>query len=134
MRIDTPPFKQRTVYAHDVSHREGVCVWPALPVRYVLRSYGVSHRQVGCVCGVQGGVCVWPCTPPCKLRIRRISQGVCGVCMASPPCKQRTVFVWRISQGGLCACGWLGMQEGGVQWVGGALARYRGVAAVQVGR
>ena len=76
MRIDTPPFKQRTVYAHDVSHREGVCVWPALPVRYVLCSYGVSHRQVGCVCG---------------------------------------------------------MQEGG-QRVGDALARYRGVAAVQVGR
>jgi hypothetical protein len=55
VRIDTPPFKQRTVYAHDVSHREGVCVWPALPVRYVLRSYGVSHRQVGCVCGMQEG-------------------------------------------------------------------------------
>ena len=55
MRIDTPPFQQRTVYAHDVSHREGVCVWPALPVRYVLCSYGVSHRQVGCVCGMQEG-------------------------------------------------------------------------------
>ena len=75
MRIDTPPFKQRTVYAHDVSHREGVCVWPVLPVRYVLCSYGVSHRQVGCVCGMQ--------------------EGAAG---------------------------------------GDALARYRGVAAVQVGR
>ena len=38
MRIDTPPFKQRTVYAHDVSHREGVCVWPALPVSNALQA------------------------------------------------------------------------------------------------
>ena len=61
------------------------------------------------------------------VRTRRISQGG-GVCMASPPCQVRTVFVWRISQaGGVCV--W---HAGGGS--GDALARYRGVAAVQVGR
>ena len=50
--------------------------------------------------------------------------------MASPPCQVRTVFVWRISQaGGVCV--W---HAGGGAAGGDALARYRGVAAVQVGR
>ena len=78
MRIDTPPFKQRTVYAHDVSHSEGVCVQlygqPSLSGTYCVRMAYLTGR--------------W------------------GVCVA-------------------CRRG---------QRVGDALARYRGVAAVQVGR